>query len=370
MQNKISKRVVWPDIAKGIGILIVVIFHTLIPKLRENSGFYFLYIFLSTVQMPLFFFVSGWLFEMKSDKYKSHKLKSIGSKFVHLMIPYFSFSVIYYILINIALNINAIAPMLSMSNGGYEKYSLSESIFQILTFEGSMAKNLWFIYALFIAMALNIIIPRIMKHPIMIAALFLLPYFLMAVPTPYIITQLFLYIPYFSLARLLFNKTEAILAMKKYTYAIITLIYFVGSTFYVLGKLNKIFSEKWTLLNILNVPISAFIAILGILFICTSANYISHTRFFNKALSYLGKNSLIIYLIHVPILTPSVVSVMIKVLPSVPPIFDCLAGLIIGITVPLFIYEFILKRVPVLNTVFLGAPLRRKNKNIETKPER
>lgn len=367
MQNK---RISWPDIAKGIGILAVVLYHTFIPKLREDFGFYFVYTFFSVIQMPLFFFISGWLFEMKADTYKHNKLKSVGSKFVRLMIPYFSFSVIYYLLINIALNISAIAPMLSMSNGGYEKYSLPESIFQILTLENSMAKSLWFVYTLFIIIAINILIPKIMKHPLTLVILFLLPYFLMSVPSPSIVAHLFLYIPYFSLARILFNKTESILAMKKYIYAIIAILYIVGSTLYVLGQYNDIFSKKWSLLNILNIPISAFLAVLGILFICTSANYISRTKFFNKVLSYLGKNSFIIYLIHVPILTPSVVSVMIKVLPFVPPIFDCIVGLFIGIAIPLLIYELILKRVPVLNTVFLGAPLRRKNKNIKTKTER
>ena len=59
-----DKRLDWADIARGIGIILVVFAHSLVPKLREAfTGVEFVWIFIYNFHMPLFFFVSGWLFE-------------------------------------------------------------------------------------------------------------------------------------------------------------------------------------------------------------------------------------------------------------------------------------------------------------------
>ena len=59
-----QKRLDYIDIAKGIGIILVVFAHTLVPQIRGNSTFaYFLWIFIYNFHMPLFLFFSGWLFE-------------------------------------------------------------------------------------------------------------------------------------------------------------------------------------------------------------------------------------------------------------------------------------------------------------------
>ena len=51
-----TKRLDWIDIAKGIGIILVVLGHTLVPQVRETGFAGFLWIFIYNFHMPLFFF--------------------------------------------------------------------------------------------------------------------------------------------------------------------------------------------------------------------------------------------------------------------------------------------------------------------------
>jgi polysaccharide biosynthesis protein PslL len=70
------------DVARGIGIALVVYGH-----LNDGS---FLRNWIYLFHMPLFFFLSGYLHKVKTD-YRGFFEK----KFIHLMIPYFSFLLLY-----------------------------------------------------------------------------------------------------------------------------------------------------------------------------------------------------------------------------------------------------------------------------------
>jgi len=89
----INKRMSWVDIAKGIGIMLVVLGHMNVP------GFIGKYIY--SFHMPLFFFLSGYVFS--SDKYKSFTAL-LKNKARFLLIPYVYFSLIsvlvYFLLDN------------------------------------------------------------------------------------------------------------------------------------------------------------------------------------------------------------------------------------------------------------------------------
>ncbi|MEH7413750.1 acyltransferase family protein, partial [Neobacillus drentensis] len=83
-----AKRITWIDASKGIGIFLVIIGHsTLIGPSRFQ-----IYAF----HMPLFFFLSGYLFSFK--KYSCFK-EFLKSKSKSILIPYFAFSIISIILL-------------------------------------------------------------------------------------------------------------------------------------------------------------------------------------------------------------------------------------------------------------------------------
>ena len=164
-----NQRLEWIDIAKGIGIILVVFAHTLVPQIREsNKAAGFIWIFIYNFHMPLFFFLSGWLFERNLSRYKS-KGKFILGKLKLLMLPYLTFSVFAYAFINFALKIDKLASVLQ--GGGYAATGIKDAVFQILTYNGHTDQHLWFVFSLFIVFLINILLPKIMKSKPMLLVL-------------------------------------------------------------------------------------------------------------------------------------------------------------------------------------------------------
>ena len=80
MENSIG-RIQWIDIAKGIGIILVIIGHVSINANIND--------FIYSFHMPLFFIISGFLYKPKKNFVKN-KVRSI-------LIPYFVFSIVSFI---------------------------------------------------------------------------------------------------------------------------------------------------------------------------------------------------------------------------------------------------------------------------------
>ncbi|WP_461453526.1 acyltransferase family protein [Mucilaginibacter sp.] len=81
-----KKRVLWIDYAKFIGIFLVVFGHQALPDTWGGTVFAF--------HMPLFFFISGFLFSFK--KYNKYSV-FFKKRIIQLIVPYFIFNVITYI---------------------------------------------------------------------------------------------------------------------------------------------------------------------------------------------------------------------------------------------------------------------------------
>jgi fucose 4-O-acetylase-like acetyltransferase len=81
-----KERINWMDIAKGLGIVLVIIGHT-----GSSSSSLTTYIF--SFHMPLFFFISGYLFSVGKYDFKSYFYKKLKT----LLIPYFVFAFLTYI---------------------------------------------------------------------------------------------------------------------------------------------------------------------------------------------------------------------------------------------------------------------------------
>ena len=92
-------RLLWPDIAKGIGIITVPIGHIYRDTLVGQTIFLF--------HMPLFFFISGFFFKSDSNLWKFCKEKAL-----HLLIPY-TFILILFSYPEAFANIDANAPLIT-----------------------------------------------------------------------------------------------------------------------------------------------------------------------------------------------------------------------------------------------------------------
>lgn len=133
MIEKLNKRENWIDVSRGLAIILVVLGHVVTSF--QNSGiqkfiFSRIHKYTFPIYLPLFFFISGYLF---SKNKKSTKDKIINS-FYDYGIPYFLFSIIYFVIKTIM-----------------NKYvNTSLSMLDLMIIPIKPIGFMWFLYALFI----------------------------------------------------------------------------------------------------------------------------------------------------------------------------------------------------------------------------
>lgn len=274
---KKENRIKWIDISKGIGIILVVLGHCNIPM---NWA-----IIIYSFHMPLFFFLSGYLFSIK--KYSSfnpflvHKAKTI-------LLPYFYFSFLSFLYFAIHNQTEIIKPLIGIfySNGinGWMPFNVA----------------LWFLTCLFmVEMASYFIVKNtVTKMIVILVILSIIGYIdslFMPFRLPWGIDVAFTATVFFCFGYII-RKIDAvkILLRHKFSYllaSLITLSIFVRTMIdnqYMVdmnyNKLNHFFDFY--------IP-----AICGIIIVIMISNFIT-----SNLLSYIGENTLFVLVAHVPIL--------------------------------------------------------------------
>lgn len=132
-------RLQWIDALKGIGIMLVVFAHHSLPVALDTYIFSF--------HMPLFFFISGFLFDF--GKYAESSANFVKGRFRSLIVPYFCFAVItglFYFLLDTAFQ-----P--GVTNIEFFENSILHGTSHILVAFGpavSYNPPLWFLTCLFV----------------------------------------------------------------------------------------------------------------------------------------------------------------------------------------------------------------------------
>lgn len=266
------------------------------------------------------------------------------------MLPYFSFSVINYAIIFISLKFSSLASIAQMGSTNFKQYSITDCIFQIVTYQNSICKNLWFLYLLFVLSVLNILFPSVMKHPITTAILFCLPFISYTVQLPSIISYFFAYASYFSLGRLVLSYKDKIMAPNKPICFTSFAIFFIVGIAAAICKYLKIFDGNMVYVLI---PIKALVACAAILTIYCACKAAERTKA-DTILSIFGKYSMEIYLIHFPFITQGSTALILKAFPLIPSIFACIVGTLLGLTIPVLLSKFVIKKIPGLRLALLG----------------
>ena len=137
------------DVMKGLAILLVVLGHAIqknIPSFQMNYLFSFIYSF----HMPLFFVVSGYLMYLTLQ---SNRLKWAQNKAFYLLVPHVVFNVLYYFACRTGLTI-------------FDNVTLTDSLFQWLKASLFVNSGEWFLWVLFCCFMLLLIIKSVeMKFP-------------------------------------------------------------------------------------------------------------------------------------------------------------------------------------------------------------
>ena len=277
-----NNRTTWIDISKGIGIILVIIGHTSIPN--------FLTILIFSFHMPLFFVISGFLFNKK--KYLDNFSNFIYKKSSTLLWPFYTFSLL-------TILINYTNSSLIINN---------ENLTNLILGNDSLNTPLWFLTALFSVELLFFIALKYFKNSNYLLVIGL------------IITIGFINSIFFKLS-FFFNLHIAFIALlfftigwllKKYDYirfineiSIKYILFISLLMIFIVFSNERIDMYSMTFGNIIYFIIGSILGSILIIFISLK---VSNKHFISQFLSFFGKHSLPLLAIHtiIPKLTKNI----------------------------------------------------------------
>lgn len=188
-KETVTRRYDLIDALKGIAIFFVVLAHSIIVypiDLHDNVICDFIFRWLSSVHMPLFFLISGFCFSFRNN-YKEY----IWKKIKRILVPYFVFGLV---------DILSRYLLPGLVNGAS---NVRESLYKILAYGGEY----WFLYTLFIIFLIYPIIYRFVKgyiyRYVLIIVVFVGLYFVLPSISLLTLTSVIYYLIYFTLGVML-----------------------------------------------------------------------------------------------------------------------------------------------------------------------
>lgn len=330
------------DIARGMAILLVIIGHTITKDTAANNVLlFYVRLIIYTIHMPVFFTISGYLFEMNLKKYLAIGKKIyIKKKFFAFMIPYFSISILNYLIIYIGFKLPQLKEIL-LSNGFFLT-NISNLLKMLFTYIDHFDNHLWFLYTMFLILCANITFfsKNNLKKYVIISLIFYIIGIYSINIMPEIIWKVFKYTFLFMIGRLMFFKnieknTDKNISRTNIILCIVSLIVLILS-----GNKTTIMSNFARLITEVT---SSYI----IIFI------IAKSLSKNKFLENIGKGetSLILYLFHMPFILPFFVYILQNI--GINIYLNIIISTTLTIIVCLII-KVIFEKVKIFRKIFLG----------------
>lgn len=296
-----EKRNVKIEIAKALGIIAIVVSHSW----RASPFYTFLFLF----HVPIFFFLSGYLYK---DKYSNDIFSLVKQKIKKLYLPFIKYGLAFLLFHNIFFRLNlydnnSILPLYEGDLVGrlYTGKEYIANIFKILTFGETeiLSSPLWFLVSLFTVNILFGIISYFIMHKIknpkinheharmiIIFCIFIIGNLIILsdIIIPRRINGSLVALAIFYLGYL-YNKLEKFINLKTKHAIIFTFILLIGSSlllFYT-DMQGNIYS-----------PLFLLSTILGIYIVLYLSEAIVKQKIALKILSYIGQNSLPIMILH------------------------------------------------------------------------
>ncbi|MBM7661608.1 fucose 4-O-acetylase-like acetyltransferase [Bacillus mesophilus] len=325
-------RLKWMDIAKGIGIILVVLGHS-IPQIA---------IYIYWFHMPLFFFLSGYLHKQKGD--------FVSKKVASLLVPY----VVYLLTLTLVRYLHYGVPSVKRIQLDMERFIFGGQEL------GGFYTVFWYITCLlFTSILFYVLLNFIKKESILLLTIifsYIVSYYFSLyfgnIPTPWSIGVVpfaltFYYIGY------KFNK---IINIINNTYIFLVSISF-SVAFLILNNLGVIhykMNMKSQLFNHLGLDI--VIPLTFILLTISCSIFISKIKYLQNIFSYLGNASLTIMYMH------SFILILLPIYFKLP----LGVNIMVSILVPL-IWDSLLRNSNLINLLFNGRIYKRDTTSEELK---
>lgn len=335
-------------IAKGLCILIVVFGHTMIPSIRnERSSIYTLWKIIYLFHMPVFFAVSGILYELNRDRYKREPIQFLKNKFRLLIIPYITISIVVYIILMTLDRLPRIS--LIVSRYVHNITSVKQIAIEIATYENHVAQHLWFILVLFLIFCVNIVFGKVNQKWLcvfsVITPIFILPVLKMSFELPYIIDYFLFELPFFMIGRLMVSNKHILKKVIKFNYSPIFFAVLVWIYINYVNEINILFAPvRWIFLFI--------IRIVGIMMIFSISALIERIDKIKDLLLKLEGKSYQIYLLHQPFIVSGGAGFLYAM--DIPILVIILVITVLGIVIPLII-DKLFRNLKLYNILVIGG---------------
>jgi uncharacterized membrane protein YcfT len=279
-----SSRIPWVDHARGIAIMLVVYRHVVIGLKRSgvavSAGMYNVQEVFYNFRMPVFFILSG-IFVAGSLRKRS-RTEVLRDRAATVLYPYLVWGVIM-------VTLEMLFSQFANSKRGWTDYL--DIIIQPRGID-----HLWYLFALFNSSALYLLFSRFVKNPLihgLLAATLHAITFLPFLQGNSLVSDAFYFYPYFYIGTLLSpllldkEKSDVLLKFNKLLWVLP--VFLAGQWFWFVHREEP--KTYWPLFFIINLVACYFV-------------YIIAHRIEQKGhdwLSWLGKYSLYIYILHVPV---------------------------------------------------------------------
>lgn len=335
LNNNYSGRIEWIDYAKGLAIIFVVYGHVLIgiynSKFNINSTLYIYTIkFIYSFHMPVFFFLSG-IFAIKSCSVKFPIF--LIKKCKTIVYPYLVWSLIQGCIY---------ALMSPFTNFKFDIGDLPTTI----AFNPLM--QFWFLYVLFFLQIFFFAINRFCgKYSYYIlSATALIIYLLSGYVKINIVSKICQFFVFYVLGAILgreFNF-QNYLNLNKFKILFFSILLLI---------LELILVDLNGRIDYIGNPLkSLFLACMGITLIISLSIYISKKPTM-EFISYIGKRSLPIYLIHILVIVGFRI-IISKFFGINDIIIHLIIGMLSGIFLPIIIYDFLANKIKFSYLLFYG----------------
>ena len=318
-------------VAKGMGIIMVVIGHTF-PN-ECPTYWKFIHDTIYKFHMPLFLIISGYLYS-KSIDYQVFSLAFLKKKFNRLIIPFivialFAFAIKYFA----GFFVNLLHPV-----------KLNSLILIFITSRGTYFPLLWFIYSLFIIFIIFPIFQKVLQSKYLI---FLVSILLMFIqwPNTFYLKHVFSYLPFFSFGALFLKKINFDHLEKRVLYFTIAgLILFILASFInnSIGY-NSIYSKI----------ISIILGVSGSITIISLATINSQFMNLGQMLHLIGFYSMSIYLLHT-FFSSTVLIINYQLLKTNYFLLPAIVAIFAGIFSPLILEKYVIRKNYVMRKYILG----------------
>lgn len=345
-----DKQLAFINVSKGIGIILVVVGHAIIPAMRRSSdGALAVYEFIYSFHMALFFLISGYLFQKGLERYRAQGFKAfLWAKFRTLMIPYFTFSVVIYLVLGLAQVVYPPVAALMQSTGKTTGFSLPQALFQILTNEDHVDFHLWYVYSLFLIFIICYLGYRYYSRAVGLVVSVGLLYITYLFQLPSIVQMTLRFLFYFCLGG---NTALVDKVRVQKRLAIPLAAVFIAYGVFCLNLEQILPKYAW-------VTVRNLFALCAIALIFILSETLGETRAGN-AFSYFGVRSYEIYLLHQPYIAATVSNLLLAAT-GLPYIAIILISAVLGLLIPIPISKYILQPVGIFRFLFLGGRTRKR----------